>query len=187
MSSAHSVVYLVTLPVKALFPIARFLQSHAPSIRARTTEHISCTRHCSRLYTSSLRPHGNPRRWVPLLFHFTGEERDVSLLAWRLDTLALQTVGFWALVMVSRSSKAGHAQLCLTLCNPMDYSPPGSSVCGIFQARILEWVAMPSSRGSSPPRDRTHFSCISCSGGQIFRLGNLRLWMVVRCSPPQFL
>ena len=40
-----------------------------------------------------------------------------------------------------------------TLCNPMDCSPPGSSVHGILQARILEWVAMPSSRGSSQPRD----------------------------------
>ena len=39
-------------------------------------------------------------------------------------------------------------QSCLTLCNPMDYSPPGSSVHGILQARILEWVAVPSSRGS---------------------------------------
>ena len=41
------------------------------------------------------------------------------------------------------------AQLCLTLCDTMDCSPPGSSVHGILQARILEWVAMPSSRGSS--------------------------------------
>ena len=40
-------------------------------------------------------------------------------------------------------------QLCLTLCNPMDYHPPGSSVHGILQARILEWAAIPSSRGSS--------------------------------------
>ena len=44
-------------------------------------------------------------------------------------------------------------QLCPTLCNPIDSSPPGSSVHEIFQARILEWVAMPSFRGSSPPRD----------------------------------
>ena len=43
------------------------------------------------------------------------------------------------------------AQSCLTLCDPMDCSLPGSSVCGILQARILEWVAMPSSRGSSVP------------------------------------
>ena len=45
------------------------------------------------------------------------------------------------------------AQLCPTLCNPMDCSPPGSSVHGILQTRILEWVAMPSSRGSSQPKD----------------------------------
>ena len=41
------------------------------------------------------------------------------------------------------------AQLCLTLCDPVDSSPPGSSVCRILQARILEWVAVPFSRGSS--------------------------------------
>ena len=42
-------------------------------------------------------------------------------------------------------------QLCPALCDPMDCSLPGSSVHGILQARLLEWVAMPSSRGSSPP------------------------------------
>ena len=46
-------------------------------------------------------------------------------------------------------------QSCLTLCNPMDCSPPGSSVHGILQARILEWVAIPSSTGSSQLRDQT--------------------------------
>ena len=45
------------------------------------------------------------------------------------------------------------AQSCLTHCDPMDCSPPGFSVHGILQARILEWVAMPSSRRSSPPRE----------------------------------
>ena len=44
-------------------------------------------------------------------------------------------------------------QSCLTLCDSMDHSLVGSSVHGIFQVRILEWVAMPSSRGSSQPRD----------------------------------
>ena len=44
-------------------------------------------------------------------------------------------------------------QSCLTFCDPMDYSLPGSSVHGILQARVLEWVAIPFSRGSSPPRD----------------------------------
>ena len=46
------------------------------------------------------------------------------------------------------------AQSCLTLCDPMDGSLPGSSVHGILQARILKWVAMPSSRASSQSRDR---------------------------------
>ena len=49
-------------------------------------------------------------------------------------------------------------QSCLTLWKPMDCSSPGSSVHGIFQARILEWVGMTSSKGSSSPRDRTHIS-----------------------------
>ena len=47
-------------------------------------------------------------------------------------------------------------QSCLTLCDPMDYT-----VYGILQARILEWVAFPFSRGSSKPRDQTHVSCIA--------------------------
>ena len=53
-----------------------------------------------------------------------------------------------------------HAQLCLTLCGPIDCSPSGFSLHGIFQARILEWVAISFSRGSSWPRDQTHTSCI---------------------------
>ena len=52
-------------------------------------------------------------------------------------------------------------------CNPMDYSPLGSSVHGISQARILEWVATSFSRGPSQPRDQTQVSCISHIGRQI--------------------
>ena len=55
------------------------------------------------------------------------------------------------------------AKSCPTLCNPMDCRPPGSSVQGILQARILEWVAISFSRGSSPPRDRTSVSYIADS------------------------
>ena len=51
--------------------------------------------------------------------------------------------------------RAEWLQSCPTLCDPVDCSPPGSSVHGMLQARILEWVAMPSSRGSSRPRGRT--------------------------------
>ena len=52
------------------------------------------------------------------------------------------------------------SQLCLTLCNPMDCSPQGSSVPGILQPRILEWVAISSFRGSSQPTDRTRVSAL---------------------------
>ena len=52
-------------------------------------------------------------------------------------------------------------QTCLTLCDPVDCCLPGSSVHGILQARILEWIAIPLSRGSSLPRDRTWLSCIA--------------------------
>ena len=52
-------------------------------------------------------------------------------------------------------------QSCLTPSDPMDCSPPDSSVRGVLQARILEWVAIPFSRKSSQPRDRTEVSCIA--------------------------
>ena len=57
-------------------------------------------------------------------------------------------------------SESEVAQLCPTLCDPIDCSLPGSSVHGIFQARILEWVAISFSRGSSQPRDQTRVSHI---------------------------
>ena len=59
---------------------------------------------------------------------------------------------------------AASIQSCLTPCDPMDCGLPGSSVHGILQARILEWVAMPSSRGYSQPRHQTHISHVSCMG-----------------------
>ena len=55
-------------------------------------------------------------------------------------------------------------QLCPTFCDPVNCSLPGSSVHGIHQARILEWVAMPSSRGSSQPRDQTFIFYFFCIG-----------------------
>ena len=61
-------------------------------------------------------------------------------------------------------------QSCSTPCDPMDCSLPGFSLCGTFQARILEWVAISFSRGSSQPRDWTWVSCLSCMGRWI--LGN---------------
>ena len=56
---------------------------------------------------------------------------------------------------------ASVTQFCPTVCDPMDCSLPGSSVHVIFQARKLEWVAIPFSRISSQPKDRTQVSCIA--------------------------
>ena len=61
-----------------------------------------------------------------------------------------------ALMLLRKRVKAKVTQSCLTLCDPMDYK-----VHGILQARILEWVAIPFSRGASQPRDRTQVSCIA--------------------------
>ena len=69
---------------------------------------------------------------------------------------------------MSSCMRAKSLQSCPTLCNPMDYTPSDSSVRGIFQARILEWVAMPSSMGSPQLRDQTHVSCRSFTAGEFF-------------------
>ena len=78
----------------------------------------------------------------------------LHLLYWQVDSLP-QVVCMHAQTF----------QLCPTLCNPIDCSPPGSSILGILQARILEWVSLPSSRGSSWPRNWTHISCVA---GRLF-------------------
>ena len=64
-------------------------------------------------------------------------------------------------IYVNIYMKVKVAQSCLTLCNLMDCSPPGSSVHGILQARIVEWVAVPFSRGSSQLKDRNQVSHIA--------------------------
>ena len=66
------------------------------------------------------------------------------------------------------------AQLCPALWDPLNHRPPSFFIHGIFQARILEQVAISYSRGSSPPRDWTHVSCVSCTGRQVlYHLGSL--------------
>ena len=71
------------------------------------------------------------------------------------------------------------AQSYLILCDPTDYSLPGSSVHRILQAGVLEWVAIPLVRGSSQPRDRIQVSCIA---GRVFVLASLVTQMVK--NPP---
>ena len=99
----------------------------------------------------SFRGSSQPRDWI-----------QVSLIAGRfLSIWATREAHFY-------SAAAKSLQSCPTLCNPMDYRLPGSSVHGILQARILECVAMYSSRGSSQPRDRTWVSHIA---GRFFTTG----------------
>ena len=115
--------------------------------------------------------------------------RPAALLLWELDLLAAASVArgtlsqsfitciFGPLVKDQRRCIwllrprscmcAQSLQLCPALCDAMNCSPPGSSVHGILQARILEWVATPSSRGSSQTRDWTCISYISCIGRQV--------------------
>ena len=74
-----------------------------------------------------------------------------------------------------------------TLCNPMDFSLPDSSVHGILQARILEWVAIPFSRGSCRPGNKTQ---VSCTASRFLTICDTReaLWLihVVRQKPTQY-
>ena len=66
-----------------------------------------------------------------------------------------------------------------TLCNTMDHSPPASSVHGILQARILEWIAFPFSRGSSQPRNWTRVSCIAGGFFTIWVTREAPMWMSI--------
>ena len=88
-----------------------------------------------------------------------------------LSALPSSTLATIILLSVSEDfttlDNSGHChcvQSCLTLCDPMDCSPSGSSFHGIFQARILDWVAIFSSRGFSRSRDWTCVFCIYCTG-----------------------
>jgi len=95
-----------------------------------------------------------------------------SILAWRISWAeepgGLQSIGLqsWTRLKQLGGSSSRYESVLVTqsypsLCDPMDYSLPGSSVHVIFQARILEWVAIPFSRGSSQLRDQTQVSCIA--------------------------
>ena len=113
-----------------------------------------------------------PSLWICQLWTFHKRNHTICgflCLAFRLGIMFLQRgTMFFPLYggIILRVSVC--AQLCPTLCNPMGCSPPGCSVHGISQARILEWVAISSSGGSSQPRDQTHVSCASCIVSRLF-------------------
>ena len=78
-----------------------------------------------------------------------------------MTSLVAQTVKRQPTMREKSESESEVAQSCPTLCNPMDCSLSGSSVHGILQARILEWVAISFFRGSSQPREQTQVSHIA--------------------------
>ena len=96
------------------------------------------------------------RRCWQVIVHGITEESDVTEATYDAHTRGMVV---WHEYMC--------VQLCLTLCDPMDCSPPSSSFHGICQTRMLEWVATSFSRESSLPRDQTCVSCIFCIGRQI--------------------
>ena len=90
-----------------------------------------------------------------ILKHFLIDQQPVSLaLCNSCDLIIVTDICSGSSTHILCAARSV-AQSCLTLRDPMDCSPPGSSVHGILQARMLEWVALPSSRGSSQPRDQT--------------------------------
>ena len=107
-----------------------------PTLSSSVAPFSSCPRLSYLLYLGM-----KPTKKTHVPYHKNGATPSPDIWAWCL------------LVLVTQS--------CPTLCDPMDCSPPGSSVHGILQARILEGVAIPFSRGSSPPRNWTQVSWIA--------------------------
>ena len=87
-------------------------------------------------------------------------------ILWTAREIPKTNLLFWGFTMLRESESVSHS-VCPTLCDPIHCSPPGSSVYGILQARILEWVAIPFSWGSSQPRDRTW---VSLNVGRFFTI-----------------
>ena len=95
----------------------------------------------------------------------------------RKESDTTERLHFCFLQCMKVKSESEVTQFCLTLCNPMDCTPPGSSVHGISKARILEWVAISFSMESSWPRDWTQVSCIA---GRFFTIWATREGWTVR-------
>ena len=98
-------------------------------------------------------------------------DRDVLKTFFGSFSLRCEVWWWWWWGLVTKS--------CMTLCDPMDYSLPGSSVHEILQARILKWVAISFSRWSAQPRNRTRVSCIAGGFFANWAMRKLELWGVI--------
>ena len=128
--------------------------------------------------------HLNHQRSPSICVSFLERSIKTRIILWVLVALVLiwslhgrgtksfvKVIGVWLpsfyKIMIDSDSDNEVAQSCPTLCDPVDYKPPGSSVHGISQAITLEWVAIFFSRGSSQPRDQTQ---VSLTAGRCFNL-----------------
>ena len=119
--------------------------------------------------------------WNGLPFPSPGDLPDPGIEpqspALQADSLLSEPPGKPRFVGAAAAAAAKSLQSCLTMCNPIDSSPPGSTIRGILQARTLEWVAISFSRRSSWPRDWTPVSCIT---GRFFTIWVTREIQVCR-------
>ena len=118
--------------------------------------------------SDSSRPHGLQPTRLLHPWDFPGRSTGVGCHCLLQDSLVSKHNNKLICDMNGISMSAKSFQLCLTLCYLMNCNLTGSSVHGIFQARILEQAAMPFSRGSSWPRDGTHVSYVSYIEGRFF-------------------
>ena len=113
-------------------------------------------RDCSGPLSGVYNPGSHPSPYPTLSVSSCPRDRTFSLLDILTFQVELLTLVFLVHACVSHVCVSSRVRLC----DPVDCSPPGSSVYGILQARILEWVAMPSSRESSQPRDGRPCHCL---------------------------
>ena len=140
---------------------------HLLSLNSFLCNHVFIIKFSSRFHK---RQHsvGSGISWFDQLLVLSAEA-NYYFFFWALVSLTLKgliivSVPKALLQMYMCMCVCARTQSCLTPCDPMDCSPPGSSTHGIFQTRILEWAAISSSRGSSWPKDPTHVSQVSHIG-----------------------
>ena len=137
-------------PAMEYYPLVRFLTScNLSRIPTPLGLVIPSLVLCQDSSGVSTLPGGGQHFLQSSVSHLSGSCSPPAVLAWGLNSVCMCVHVF------SRYSR-------VWVCNPIDCSPPGSSDSGLLQARILERVAVPSSRGSSPPRDWTCISYVSC-------------------------